>query len=537
MPNRRPCGPARPGWAVSSPAGRLLCAAVLACWAAAGTASADLQDWQHFRSFGGRTALGTIRTLAADARYVYAFSASGGARYDKLRDQWDFDFPLQSPSFAADFTVLDPFENNIYFVAGQKLYPYHPISGIWYTAIEFPGAIRQLAFEAKSIAARTDRGIFLCDRWNSAVTPSARPEASFTWANGTDPQLVRNDPQLRFLLPSTMMDRWALLHPLTAVAFEPATEYIWAAYAGMGLWRYDRVSRQGLQVTKGFLASADVLALYGRGSQLGLAGQGGITMFDQRSGQWQQLDLLFNLDLATVAIRALAFDDQDLFVGTGGGVVAVAQGDDYARTITEFDGLPDERVNCLSLSGDSLWVGTDNGPALYLRGAKRAVNRWHQLSSVIVNAIAQDARSVYLATSRGAFIIDKADSMELRRYDDAAPIEVWWELRGVAADDSMVWWLAPDGLAGRNQRSGEWRFWSRTGQYAAGQSLALATDSQYVWVGSDAGLAQYDKRANAWRTYHQGDGLLDEAVLAVWSAGGYVWCGGRNGASRFHWQR
>ncbi len=505
--------------------------------AAGGPAAGDPQDWQHFRSFGGRTALGTITTLAADARYVYAFSASGGARYDRLRDQWDFNYPLQTPSFAADFTVLDPFEGNIYFVAGSRLYPYHPLSGIWYSAIEFPGTVRQLAFEAAAIAARTDRGICLCDRWSSAVTASSRPAASFAWANGADPQQARSDPQLRALLPSTMMDRWALPHPLTAVVFEPATQYLWAAYAGMGLWRYDQLTRQGTQVTKGFLASGDVLALWGRGPQVGLAGQGGITLFDQRTGQWQQLDLLFNLDLARFTIRALAFDDKDLFIGTGGGIVAVARGDDYARTIGEFEGLPGDAVNCLSLSGDSLWVGTDNGPALYLRSVKRAEHRWRQLGSVTVNGIAQDQRSVYLATNRGAFIIDKADSMALRRFDDSAPFEIWLELCGVAVDDSMVWWLAPDGLAGLQRRTGAWQFWSRTGQYNAGQSLALAVDSQQVWIGTDAGLAQFDKQAQAWHTYHQGDGLLDEAVLAVWSAGGYVWCGGRNGASRFHWQK
>ena len=147
------------------------------------------------------------------------------------------------------------------------------------------------------------------------------------------------------------------------------------------------------------------------------------------------------------------------------------------------------------------------------------------------------ALAAYLATNRGAFMIDRRDSMPLRRFDDGAPFELQLELRGAAADDSTVWWLAPDGLLALRLRDGSWQRWSRHGDYAAGQSLSLAVDSQNVWIGTDAGLARYDKRGRFWHTYHQGDGLLDEAVLAVWSAGGYVWCGGRNGASRFQWRK
>ncbi len=517
----------------------LICglAALALCAADARPAAAGAGDWQHYRSFGGRTPLGRITSLAADARYVYAFTATGGARYDKLKDEWDFSFPRQTPAFAADFTAHDRYTGDIYFVAGSRLHPFSPRSGIWYPAIAFPAAVRQLAFEDRSIAARTDRGIYLCDRWNSAVTASERDPSSFAWVNAGGLDWARNDGRLSFLWPYSLQDRWALVHPLSALAFEPATEYVWAAYDGMGLWRYDLLTRRGEQVTRGFLASQDVIAAWGDGSRVGLAGRGGVTLYDEAGGQWQQLDRLFNLDLATREIRALAFDRSDILIGTGDGLVALRSGDDFARVLTRFDGLPDSRVNCLALSGDSLWVGTGGGLALCRRPYGRAARTWNELRRVIVNGIATAGGNVYLATNRGAFWLDGRDSLKPRRFPAEDPAELRQELRAVAADGDAVWWLAPEALLRLDPASGGWRRLPRAGGYAAGQGLALAADTANVWVGTDAGLARYDKAADAWRTYHAGDGLLDEAVPAVWSQGGHVWCGGASGASRFQWDK
>jgi len=499
--------------------------------------AAGTEDWQHFRSFGGRTPLGEITALAADARYVYAFTASGGARYDKLREKWDFSYPLQTPVFTADFIALDRYNGDIYFVSGSRLHPFHPLSGIWYTPVEFPAPIRQLAFEDRVIAARTDRAIYLCDRWNSAITGSDRGAASFAWVNGGSLDRIRGDDRLGFLWPYSVQDRWAILHPITALAFEPATQYVWAAYAGLGLWKYDQMTRSGVQITKGFLASANVIAAHGSGTRIGLAGQGGVTLYDEDSGQWQQLDRLFNLDLAGREIRTLAFDSAEIFIGTGDGIVALAADDDFARSITRFDGLPDSRIDCLALAGDSLWVGTDEGIALYRRAVGSVVRDWPGLRHVIVNGIACGRGRVYVATSRGAFFIDTADSMRLGRFPLEGPAQLRSELRAVVADDSLVWWLAPEGLLGLNTATGEWQRHERSGNYAAGQGLALAADSRNVWLGTDAGLACFDKASGIWQTYHAGDGLLDETVTAVWSANGYVWAGGKNGASRFHWKK
>lgn len=500
-------------------------------------AAAGTEDWQHFRSFGGRTPLGRITSLAADARYVYAFAASGGARYDRLKQSWDFSHPLQTPGFAADFSVLDRYTGDIYFVAGARLHPYHPVSGIWYPAVDFPAPIRQLAFEDRAIAARTDRGIYLCDRWNSVVTASGRAASSFDWANGADPAAVRGDGRLAFLWPYALRDRWAISHPLTALAFEPATGHVWAAYDGLGLWRYDLMTQTGVQVTSGFLASENVIACAGQGGRVGLAGRGGVTIYDEARGQWLQLDRLFNLDLAGRQIRALAFDDREVFIGTRDGIVALDSNDDFARTIGRYEGLPDDRINCLTIAGDSLWVGTDEGLALYRRGTRSVVRNWTELRHVVVNGVACGGGRAFVATNRGAFVIDLADSMRLSRFPPAEYAELRDELRAVAADDSTAWWLAPEGLLGLDLATGAWRRHPRAGSYAAGQGLALAADGRNVWLGTDAGLARLEKASGVWRTYHAGDGLLDEAVPAVWSQDGYVWCGGANGASRYRWAR
>jgi hypothetical protein len=86
-----------------------------------------------------------------------------------------------------------------------------------------------------------------------------------------------------------MMDEWAVIHPITALAYEKFGTEAWVWYRGLGLWKYDTFSRKLSQATKGFLASVGVNGIASYGNAMILAGQGGITLIGAEGERWQQM--------------------------------------------------------------------------------------------------------------------------------------------------------------------------------------------------------------------------------------------------------
>jgi len=495
------------------------------------------KSWERFRAFGGRTAAGEIKTLVADERYIYAFSAEAGLRYDRLLERWDFGYQVRPPDFKYDFTAKDGITGDIYFISGGRAVPYNPASDIYYGALQFPGRVQEIAFAPTKVWAKTNTGYYSCDRFNKTVQSEKDPAPGLDWFGQVNLKNLRNDPKLSFLSPFFAVGQFAELHPLSAVVIEPASFNVWVAYQGMGLWRYSLLSHQGQQITQGFLASTDVRVIEAVEDRLVMAGDGGLTIVDRDPPGWRQLDRLFNIDLADYRPNCLAFDRQHLFLGTDRGLIRLRQGEKYASVIGTYEGLPEQAVNCLHLTGDSLWVGTERGLALYLIGSRAVVNNWPQLKGVRIRAISSTADRIFLATDRGAMVLEPGDSLRPRQLEDPEVPELVREMRDVLGESETVWWLAPQALISYDLRTGIWRRIPAQGNYLAGENRCLAVDSANIWIGTEAGLARYFRRHDRWHVYHSDDGLMDDQVWALCSHQGYLWAGGPKGASRFCWAR
>jgi len=472
--------------------------------------------------------------MIADPRYLYVFTGSGGARYDKLLGKWDFSFLSQAPPSNFEFAAMDHLSGDFYFASGQTVTVYSTLSKFYYRPVQFPAPVLGLSFDGKGVWARTANGVFFCDRWNHRVSPLPDSGTNVReWQGPAELGQIRNDVRLLGLAPYQRMDEWAMTHPITALAYERFGTEVWVWYRGLGLWKYDSFTRALEQTTKGFLASAGVDAMAAFGSSLALAGPGGITLTGADGERWQQLNRMFNADLADYSILALAFDDHDVFAGTDRGILAFERGDDFVRNITTYDGLPYDRINCLYLEGDSLWAGTNNGLGLYQRSIKSASNIWPRLENHKINGIGADSKYLYLATDRGALKLDRQDSLRPRGYADPDPALLDQAMAAVISEDTITWWLGQDFLLAGNKRDGSYRTFLRAGNYAAGQGLCLAADTGNVWIGTDNGLVRFVKGRNQFLVYHAADGLLDEQVWSVYSLDGFLWAGGPGGVSRF----
>jgi ligand-binding sensor domain-containing protein len=470
----------------------------------------------------------------AEVRYVYVFTSSAGARFDKLNDQWEFLPPARLPPAGFLFAARDHFFNDLYFVYDRRLIPYRPASEMQYPAIDLPSPALRLAFEPGGIWVQTGDGTYLCDRWSRICQKLPAPPAGLEWQGPADPLRLKRDARL-YALADPVWQLWTGYHRLTAYAEEFASAQAWASYSGLGLWLYDLNTRERRQVTRGFLAGSGVSGMAVHRGILGVTGRGGITLIEKDSDTWQQIGRLFNLDLGAYRLNSLALNDRRLFIGTDRGVIMLKRGDDFAASLSGYDGLPDERVACLLLVGDSLWIGTGSGPALYPLRAGGRVRTWEGQLETEVNGMAADGRFVYLATSRGGLAVDRADSLKIFRYQEAPP-ELEGGLLEVAADGGYLWWLAPRALLRFERSAGRWERIEPAGNYLAGEHLSLAVDAENVWVGTDNGLARMSRADGRWQVYRREDGLLDDRVDRVLSAGGVLWTGGPSGLSRFDWK-
>jgi sugar lactone lactonase YvrE len=119
-----------------------------------------------------------------------------------------------------------------------------------------------------------------------------------------------------------------------------------------------------------YINSNDVRGAVAWGASLALATHGGVVVYDPAAGDFQKIlrapSGLPSNDVACVAVGPSG----TLWAGTKGkGVARLKPGGGFRRTLTSFDGLPSDFVTALYVHGDSIWVGTAGGIALFTETA------------------------------------------------------------------------------------------------------------------------------------------------------------------------
>ena len=94
-------------------------------------------------------------------------------------------------------------------------------------------------------------------------------------------------------------------------------------------------------------------------------GQAGLLRYFRSSGTWNSITREPN-SLASNDVRAITFDRSgNLYAGAAGKGVSRLDTDGRWSLINGFDGLPSDTVTCFRAHGDSIWIGTTRGLALF----------------------------------------------------------------------------------------------------------------------------------------------------------------------------
>ncbi len=224
---------------------------------------------------------------------------------------------------------------------------------------------------------------------------------------------------------------------------------------------------------------------------------------------------------------------------------------DTWQTFTKKDGLPSDKAFCVRVDGERVWVGTNEGLALYENEEWKIYTTEDGLAhrgvlSIDINEMTGD---VWIATLSGLNRFSAGKFETFTQFNSGLPNDVIYQ---VVCDKNEVW-VATGGGAGRyNTFTRQWEIYTEQnapmhepwtyGVTAGGGKIFIA-----AWGG---GVIEYDKKTGKFRDYvdpdgemeldlFPDDGVVHDITTGVTYADDVLWVGTYFGLSRYdgnHWK-
>jgi len=176
--------------------------------------------------------------------------------------------------------------------------------------------------------------------------------------------------------------------------------------------------------------------------------------------------------------------------------------------------LPDDHIFNVAVDGKRVWVGAENGLALYEDGKWKTFNTKDGLVHRAVLFVAPDKKTgeVWIATMGGLSRYSAGRFENYTQLNSGLPNDVVY---GVAVQDDTVWVATAAGGGRINTRTNQWSHFNErnTPMYEIWTyAVSAAPDKVYyaVWGG---GMLEYDVKTDRWKDYNDPDGETEMVVL------------------------
>jgi ligand-binding sensor domain-containing protein len=224
------------------------------------------------------------------------------------------------------------------------------------------------------------------------------------------------------------------------------------------------------------------------------------------------------------------------------------------RHLTVEDGLPNDHIFAVAVSGNDVWIGTENGLAHFDKATEK-IRSWSEAEGLpwrVVSALAVDEKSgeVWVGLFGGG----------LARFSGGR-FDHWHQLNsglvndvvyGVAIENDNVWAATTAGASRYNTISGEWTIYTeKNAPMEEIWNYGVSYDDGKVYLGIwGSGVLEFDIETERWKDYLDPDGEMeidlyrDDGIVHVITTGtSYVenilWISSYFGASRYdgrHWR-
>jgi ligand-binding sensor domain-containing protein len=237
--------------------------------------------------------------------------------------------------------------------------------------------------------------------------------------------------------------------------------------------------------------------------------------------------------------------------------------------------LPNNNVNDIEVTGDSVWFATDYGLTVYDR-RKDNWNNYDQrqglYSTKLLDLIVHDG-ILYIASENGINILHLSSGLMKRIKDEnvilatvyqlaAQEDTIWaatnrgilrsksgrpWEVIRVPSAISdipaqtveifknEIWFGSPQGVFWYDGAIKKWASFPQMGLEISGPYLDLAVNEKSVWASTREGLLKYNREMNFWKIFTEEDGLISNQCFRLLLDGDFIWIANRSGITQFYW--
>jgi ligand-binding sensor domain-containing protein len=221
---------------------------------------------------------------------------------------------------------------------------------------------------------------------------------------------------------------------------------------------------------------------------------------------------------------------------------------------TVADGLPNDHIFAVAVSGDDVWIGTENGLAC-LDKQTGEIRSWQEEDGLpwrVVSALTVDEKTgeVWVGLFGGG----------LARFSGGR-FDHWHQLNsglvndvvyGLAMENDNVWIATTAGASRYNTITGEWTIYTeKNAPMEEIWNYGVSYDNGKVYLGIwGSGVLEFDVATERWKDYLDPDGEMeidlyrDDGIVHVITTGtsfvdGILWVSSYFGASRYdgrHWR-
>jgi ligand-binding sensor domain-containing protein len=178
---------------------------------------------------------------------------------------------------------------------------------------------------------------------------------------------------------------------------------------------------------------------------------------------------------------------------------------------TTANGMPDDKIFQVTVDGDRVWVGTENGLVLIEKGKIQKIFKPEDgLPNRVITGVAVDRATgdVWLSTFGG---LSRLSGDEFKNYKNLTSGLANDIVYAVAVQKEFVWAATTAGISRLNTRTGEWSIFSEKNapmHEPWSYGIAVTEKKVYfaVWGG---GLLEYDVAGGWWKPYNDPDGEME----------------------------
>jgi len=217
---------------------------------------------------------------------------------------------------------------------------------------------------------------------------------------------------------------------------------------------------------------------------------------------------------------------------------------DRFETFTAADGLPSDKVTCVLVRDDEVWVGTDHGLAVRRDGQWRTCGTADGLVHRFVTGLAADAGGDLWVSTLGG--LSRVSGDRIDRYTQVSSGLMNDVVYDVAVDGPFVWAVTAAGASRLDTRTGTWRLFDNTNTVMNEPwTYSVAPANGWVFLGVwGSGVVQYEPAEDRWKVYRDPDGEMEielvrhdgpihDVTSFVACDGGLLWQATYFGLSRY----